>query len=115
MDSYQFNDALLMGYSNQTNLTYNHTGQLDVYVNIECKFVELNAFQGYVNVSILDNVTEIWSYETSNFTELNETFDWNHSNNVTIRIRSVGSDSDPFSDFADWFIVTVEAEMISIG
>jgi hypothetical protein len=108
-DSHQFNGApMLVGYSNNTTMHYdidNFTS--NIIINVWCDFAQVGGIQGYFQIQIYDNNTLVYQNNTS------ETVIWqleynNTSDNIQMNLHSEGFDSDPLTEYADYFILEVE-------
>ena len=107
-DSHQFNDvAMLVGYSNNTTMHYeisNFTS--NITIGVDCDFSTLNGLQGYFQIEIYSNESLIYQNTTS------DPVIWEIMVNITsdelhIIIQSEGFDSDPLSEYADYFVMNV--------
>ncbi|MAH42582.1 hypothetical protein CL614_02555 [archaeon] len=114
MDSFQYNNMAWSGHSNQTNLTFNNTGELFINGSVQCYFEDLGELRGYLNISLYINDTLLKNYYFQEYGEFNYTGHLS-TNNITIVLQSVGSDSDPFSDFADYYVFEIDADVVFEG
>ena len=110
-DAYQYDNYAPMGMGNSTQVTMNQTNMsVIVEINMSGIFHEpLFWNQGSVNVSILDdNETVLWTDQTSDG-QSNHTLvvsdNYSYNGNITLRIRSDGSDNATDGQVADWYVV----------
>lgn len=112
IDSFQYNNMLFSGHTNNTNITFNNSGNLNINGSIQCYFEEYETYSGYLNISIYVDESLINSYH---FQERGFfSFDYmpyNNTSNITIVLQSIGSDSDPFTEFADYYIFEMIAQV----
>ena len=99
------------GQGNQTNLTFVNTGELVIKGSVQCYFEDLGELRGYLNVSLYADNTLLKTYY------FQETSDFNYTghistNNLTVVLQSVGSDSEPLNDFADYYVFIIDANVI---
>jgi hypothetical protein len=111
MDVNQFHDTMGSGYENTTDWVINTTGVISITIDLDCFFDTQDDLTGYVNISILDNDSLVWSDTTSNSTDYTVNHAVSGDSNLTIRVRAVGSDTYPEHDFADWFVVGLTATL----
>jgi uncharacterized protein YceK len=114
-DSHQFNGApMLVGYTNNTTMHYdlnNFTSH--IIIDVVCDFTQFGGVQGYFQIQIYDNDTLIYQNNTS------ESVIWevehnNTSNIIHMTLHSEGFDSDPLTEYADYFILEVENNVSAI-
>jgi hypothetical protein len=109
-DSFQFNSVSGMGHSSEETLNMTHNGSLNVTMDLIVYFHEpLFGDQGYVNVSLYEDDTLLFTNQTS------ESVIWNYSGvlnttNLTVVVLSVGSDGTMTgAGVADYYILELEA------
>jgi len=111
MDAFQYNNMMLSGHGNQTNLTFNNTGELFIEGSVQCYFEDFGDFRGYLNVSIYINNTIVGNYYFQESGVFNYTGNL-LTNNITVVLQSVGSDSEPLNDFADYYVFEIGTEIV---
>ncbi len=111
-DSHQFNDAaMLVGYTNNTTMNYELSNfSSNITIDLECEFTSFNGAQGYFQIEISDNNTIIYQNSSS------ESIIWYFISNISsstiqIVIQSEGFDSDPLTEYADYFVVYIENDV----
>ena len=114
-DSHQFNGASsLVGYNNNTTMYYGvNNSTSHIVINVLCDFTQVGGVQGYFQIQIYDNNTLVYQNNTS------ESVIWefehnNTSNNIQMNLHSEGFDSDPLTEYADYFILEVENSISAI-
>ena len=111
-DSHQFNNAaMLIGYTNNTTMNYESSNfSSNITIDLECDFTPINGAQGYFQLEIYDNNTMIYQNNSSEsviwYIETNIS-----SNVINFVIQSEGLDSDPLTDYADYFIVQIKNDV----
>jgi hypothetical protein len=110
-DSHQFWNVNPISIANTTIIMFNQTGDVNITLNLTAFFHEPLAWeQGFVNYTITYK-NESWSV-VENKSETNHTYNIsNVSGNLTIEIRSNGSDSPLDSYPGDFFIAKTYIEM----
>lgn len=110
-DSHQFWNVNPISIANTTIIMFNQTGDVSITLNLTAFFHEPLAWeQGFVNYTITYQ-NESWSV-VENKSETNHTYNIsNVSGNLTIEIRSNGSDSPLDSYPGDFFIAKTYIEM----
>lgn len=112
-DSFQYSNIMGMGHSTNETINMTHNGSLNTIMNITVYFHEpLIGQQGYLNVSLWENDTLLFTDQTSdnvvwvyNGTLLNE--------NLTIVILSEGSDGTMTgSNVADYYVFELDATVL---
>ena len=114
-DSHQFNNAaMLVGYTNNTTMNYEVSNfSSNITIDLMCDFTPIGGAQGYFQLEIYDNNTMIYQNNSS------ESVVWHietniSSNNINFIIQSEGFDSDPLTEYADYFIVQIENDVFAI-
>jgi len=111
LDWFQYDNMMWSGQVNQTNLTFNNSGELSISGSVQCYFEDLGDMTGYLNISIYIGDTLIETYVFQESGEFNYT-GYLSTNNITIVLQSVGSDSEPINDFADYYVFIIDANVI---
>tara|TARA_R110001606_G_scaffold387203_1_gene551686 strand:+ start:359 stop:826 length:468 start_codon:yes stop_codon:yes gene_type:complete len=110
-DSHQYWGVNPMSMANTTVIMFNQTGDVNITLNLTAFFHEPLAWeQGFVNYTITYQ-NESWSV-VENMSQTNHTYNIsNVSGNMTIEIKSNGSDN-PLDNYpGDYFIAETYIEM----
>ena len=115
-DSYQWNTAP-MSYANSTLLVLNNTTTENLTFDIVIKTYFSEPIgplgQGWLNVSMSQNDTVLWSNQTTN----DGNFLWkgiitvNNTQELWLEIRAAGKDTHPENDMGDYFVMDWNGEM----
>ena len=111
--SHQYSNMMGTGHGTNETVNMTHAGNLSVWINVSCFFHEpLIGEQGYVRVILMDNNTEIFNNETSDFVEWTNISNLTQKN-LTVLVQSVGSDGTlTGSGVADWYTVELAATVV---
>ena len=115
-DSHQFNNMIGGGYTNSTMMNLSGNGTTLFNINIQSYFFDAMVWKGHINLTIFETNNEsniMWSNEsnkTGDSTYLWEYNDYTSPQNLTLRVRASGMDSEPDNPMADYFILTIISE-----
>ena len=113
-DYHQFNNVMWSGYGNHTDLNYTHAGELTIHLDLLCAFTDYPNAPGSVNITLFAGENVLWTNETNYSQDWIISLSWNNSQPLTIVLHAVGSDSDPSSAYADWFVLTVDTTLVFV-